>query len=47
MREGEAVSCIWRLAGIDNQNGIGISLLNLKRVAGLMPFLNGMSGANR
>ena len=30
----------------DRQNGIGISLLNLKRVAGLMPALNGMSGVD-
>ena len=29
----------------DRQNGIGISLLNLKRVTTLITALNGMSGA--
>ena len=47
MRDGEAMSCIWRLVGMDGQNGIGISLLNLKRVTGLMPLLNGISGVNK
>ena len=28
----------------DRQNGIGISLLNLKRVAALIAAFNGMSG---
>ena len=46
MRDGEAVSCIRRLVGIDSQNGIGISLLNLKRVAALITALNGMSGVD-
>ena len=30
----------------DSQNGIGILLLNLKRVAALITALNGMSGAS-
>lgn len=47
MREGEAVGCMWRLVGMDSQNGIGISLLNLKRVAALIAALNGMSGVDK
>ena len=46
MREGEAVGCMWRLVGIDSQNGIGISLLNLKRVTALITAFNGMSGVD-
>ena len=46
MRDGETMGCIWRLVGIDSQNGIGISLLNLKRVVALIAALNGMSGAS-
>ena len=30
----------------DRQNGIGISLLNLKRVAALITAFNGMSGVS-
>lgn len=30
----------------DSQNGIGISLLNLKRVTALITALNGMSGVD-
>lgn len=46
MRDGEAVGCIWRLVRRDMQNGIGISLLNLKRVTALITALNGMSGVD-
>ena len=31
----------------DSQNGIGISLLNLKHVVALVAALNGMSGVNK
>ena len=35
-----------RLVGTNFQNGIDISLLNLKRVVALIAALNGMSGAS-
>jgi len=43
---GEVFGVIRPVESSDSQNGIGISVLNLKRVAGLVVALNGMSGAS-